>query len=201
MEARAPVAQTSGVAEVRVLVACERTGTVRRAFRARGHEAWSCDLEPADDGSRWHHQRDALRVLEEEGPWDLMIAHPPCTHLSLSGNGSRKSKDPGVVREAVQFARELMLTRLVRKVCVENPMSILGSEVMPCTQVVEPWWFGDPVRKRTCLWLRGLERLRKSIVVEPWDDSIWRLGGSRRRGEIRSRTFPGMAEAMASQWG
>lgn len=187
---------------MRVLVACECSGIVREAFRRRGHEAWSCDLVEAEDGSAWHHQGDALEFLREGGPWDLLIAHPPCTHLALSGNGARAGKDPAVVRAAVQFAREFILTREVRRVCVENPRGILGSLVMPPTQEIQPWWFGDPVCKRTGLWLRGLKRLERTRVVEPWDDSLWRMGGrGERRSRERSRTFPGVAEAMADQWG
>lgn len=185
---------------MRVLVACEYSGVVRRAFERRGHDAWSCDLLPAEDMSEKHLQGDALEVLRELRP-DLLIAHPPCTHLSAAGNGWRGSKDPEEVRGAVEFARRLMLTREARRVCVENPVGILSSEVMPPTQVIEPWWFGDPVRKRTCLWLRGLSRLRATRVVEPWDDGWWNRGGNARRGHLRSRTFEGVAEAMASQWG
>lgn len=183
---------------MRVLVACECSGIVREAFRRRGHDAWSCDLKEAEDGSEHHLREDALEVIREG--WDLMIAHPPCTHLACSGNGSRASKDRVEVEEAVEFARELILTRDVDRVCVENPVGILSSLVRPPDQIVEPWWFGDPVRKRTCLWLRGLVRLRRTRAVEPWDTRIWGRGRGKERGVIRSRTFQGLADAMADQW-
>lgn len=184
---------------MRVLVACECSGIVREAFRRRGHDAWSCDLKEAEDGSEHHLREDALGVLRRG--WDLLIAHPPCTHLASSGNGSRGRKDKREVEEAVDFARAFILTREVELVCVENPVGILTSRVRPPDQVVHPWWFGDPVAKRTCLWLRGLRPLRKTQVVEPWDWSIWNKGRGKERGVIRSRTFPGLAEAMAEQWG
>jgi hypothetical protein len=132
----------------------------------------------------------------------MIIAHPPCTHLSASGNGPRKHKDWGEVRRAIEFARKFILCRSAPRVCVENPRGILSRYVMPPTQEVQPWWFGDPVEKRTALWLRGLEKLSRDVVVEPWDDSLWRMGsGYKDRGHIRSRSFPGMARAMAEQWG
>jgi hypothetical protein len=106
-----------------------------------------------------------------------------------------------MVAEAVEFARDLILTRKVPRVCVENPVGILSSAVMPPTQIVEPWWFGDPVRKKTCLWLRGLDRLVMDREVEPWDDSLWVMCQRKDRGVERSRTFPGLARAMAEQWG
>lgn len=174
---------------------------VRRAFTIRGHDVWSCDLLPSEDHSPRHVVGDALEVLEQGDRWDLLIAHPPCTHLSGAGNGSRARKDPEEVRAAIEFARALMLTRRARKVCVENPRGILSTEVMPPDQEIQPWWFGDPVQKRTCLWLRGLPRLRRTRVVEPWDTGWWNRGGRKIRGHLRSRTFDGVARAMAEQWG
>ena len=188
---------------MRVLVACEYSGVVRRAFADRGHDTWSCDLLPAEDGSQQHRQGDALEFLREGGPWDLLIAHPPCTHLSNAGANSRSRKPERVVLDALEFVRELLLTREVERVCVENPPGLIGTMIMPATQYVEPWWFGDPVCKRTGLWLRGLPRLRRrpELEVEPWDHGWWNRGGVRIRGHLRSRTFDGIARQMAEQWG
>jgi site-specific DNA-cytosine methylase len=174
---------------------------VRRAFAEKGHEVWSCDLLPAEDGDPRHLIGDALEVLRDGAPWDMMIAHPPCTHLSLATNPSRARKDPEEIEAAVRFARELILTRDAVRVCVENPRGILSTRVMPPEQEIQPWWFGDPVRKRTALWLRRLPRLRRTLEVEPWDWGWWSRGGNKIRGHLRSRTFDGVARAMADQWG
>jgi hypothetical protein len=136
-----------------------------------------------------------------EQSWDLIIAHPPCTHLCGSGNGPRKHKDPAVVDAAVEFARKMIEFRGCERVCVENPVGILSSRVRKPEQIVQPWMFGDPVRKRTCLWLRGLRRLQADRVVEPWDEGLWRMGQRMGRERLRSRTFQGLARAMAEQWG
>lgn len=194
---------------MRVLVACEFSGIVRDAFRARGHDAWSCDLLPSERPGP-HIQGDVLDVLD--GGWALMIAHPPCTYLARSG--ARWWGDPEREREA-RAARDFVLSiwgAPIPRVAIENPVGRLNQWWRYPDQIVEPWYFGDPYRKRTCLWLRGLPGLM-ATVLRP-DFTSWVSGGSfmrvsRRRvlpgrtrsGTDRSRTLPGVAAAMACQWG
>ena len=191
---------------MRVLIACEYTGTVRRAYRERGHDAWSCDLEPAEDGSR-HHLRCDVRWVLENG-WDLMIAHPPCTHLAISGARWFPEK-----RAEQQEALEFVLTLLnapIHMIAVENPVGVLSSAVRPAEQIVQPWMFGDEAQKTTCLWLKNLPRLKPTRVVGSGEfvdvgggkrQQLWYYRLKKRdRGRARSRTFPGMAAAMADQW-
>jgi len=148
---------------MRVLVACEFSGVVREAFRRRGHDAWSCDLLPAEDGSQHHFQADALTVAEIEypRPWDLMVAHPPCTFLAVSG--ARWMKDrPEKVEAGLQFVRDLMAAPIPR-IAIENPISIISSRIRKPDQIIQPWQYGHGETKATCLWLKGLPKLTPEV--------------------------------------
>ena len=197
---------------MRVLVACEYSGVVREAFRKRGHDAWSCDLLPADDGSIYHIQGDILLYLDKWAHlWDLMIAHPPCTHLAVSGARWWKGKEQEQA-EALDFVSNLMLAP-IPQIAIENPVGIISSTIRKPDQIVHPYHFGHPVSKATCLWLKGLPLLKPTNVVEPeWVEfpngkrqSKWYYETSlmphHTRGHVRSRTFTGIGEAMANQWG
>lgn len=191
----------------RVLVACEESQVVTKAFRDRGHEAYSCDTQECSGGHpEWHYQQDVEQVLSEG--WDLIIAHPPCTYLAVSGN-RWYAKRPDLYEPAAQFA--MMFERYADKVCVENPVGRLSRIWRKPDQYVHPYWFGDPFEKRTALWLKGLPLLKPTCVVEPparqqvkGGKSLpeWYSNASKaERGKIRSKTFEGFANAMADQWG
>ena len=185
---------------MRVLVACEYSGRVRQAFRNLGHDAWSCDLhEPAEDGSPWHRAADALRVANEGG-WDLMIAHPPCTHLSVSGARWFKDKLPEQA-EALWFVDMLMNRTGIPRICIENPVSIISSRIRKPNQIIQPWQFGHGETKATCLWLKGLPKLLPTNIVEGREARVHRMSPAPDRWKERSRTFLGIAQAMAEQWG
>jgi site-specific DNA-cytosine methylase len=181
---------------LRVLIACEFSGTVRRAFRARGHDAWSCDLLPAEDDSPYHIQGDALRHLSG---WDLLIAHPPCTHLAVSG--ARWFKDKQVEQaEALGFVRALIAAPCDR-IAVENPISIISSRIRKPDQIIQPWQFGHGEIKATCLWLKGLPKLAPTKIVDGRTPRVHHMPPGPDRWKERSRTLDGIAEAMAAQWG
>lgn len=193
--------------QLRVLVACEYSGRVRDAFRARGHDAWSCDLLPAEDGSEFHHQGDVLPHLGNE--WDLMIAHPPCTDLAVSGARHFAAKvADGRQQRALDFVRALMAAPIPR-ICIENPISIISSKIRKPEQIIQPWQFGHPEQKATCLWLKGLPPLTPTNDVyehmmtlpKQERERVHRMPPGPDRWKERSRTFPGIAAAMASQWG
>ena len=208
---------------MRVLVACEFSGVVREAFRRRGHDAWSCDLIPALDGSPYHIQGDVLVHLRNG--WDRMIAHPSCRYLTRSGlrwiTSPPKNPKPGVLygearRQAMEEALDFVL-RLwdapIEQVCIENPRGVLGWRWREPDQVIHPWQFGHPEEKETCLWKRGLCDLRptKDVFEEMmrlpkkqrcrvhWESAGVRNGLTRE--QRRSITFPGWADAMGEQWG
>lgn len=203
---------------MRVLVACEFSGVVREAFRKRGHDAFSCDFLPSPDDSPYHYQLDVRRVLDSG--WDLMIAHPPCTALTVSGNHVyAKGKPKADEREK---AMELVIDLLyapIDKVCIENPVGVISSLLRKPDQTVQPYEFGDDASKRTCLWLRGLSPLPiipsrrvpgrlvawNGKMVERWsnqtDSGQNKLGPSPDRAMLRSITYQGIADAMAETWG
>lgn len=183
---------------MRVLVACEFSGTVRQAFRALGHDAWSCDLLPAADGSAYHLQGDALQWASGE-PWDLMIAHPPCTHLAVSGARWFKDKQTEQA-EALEFVRRL-LDAPIPRIALENPVSVISSKIRKPDQVIQPWQFGHGETKATCLWLKNLPKLAPTNIVDGRDNRIHRLPPSPDRWKLRSITYTGIAQAMATQWG
>jgi len=192
---------------MRVLVACEYSGTVRDAFAAMGHDAMSCDLLPTDSQGN-HYQGDVRDVLNDG--WDLMIAHPPCTYLAVSGLHWNK-RVPGreqKTEQALEFVR-LLLDAPIERIALENPVSCISTRIRKPDQIVQPWWFGDDASKKTCLWLKNLPPLVETDRLAG-DSSTRRanqtasgqnkLPPSADRWKIRSKTYPGIARAMAQQW-
>jgi hypothetical protein len=198
---------------MKILIACEFSGTVRNAFIAKGHDAISCDLLPPERGPP-HHQGDVLELLDQG--FDLMIAHPPCTYLSTSGlHWNCRTKGRYLeTRKAIQFVEKLWSASIPR-IVVENPVGCLPthSALMKATQIIQPYNFGEDASKDTCLWLKGLLPLRPTRYIEPrmvngkprWanqtDSGQNKLTPSETRAMERSRTFQGIADAMAEQWG
>lgn len=209
---------------MKVLIACEESQTVCKAFRAKGHEAYSCDIQECSGGHpEWHYQEDVFEVIEKYGPFDMMIAHPPCTYLSWAGIGyfnEQKYGEKAVLRkflreEALEFFMKL-LRAPIKKICIENPRGYPGNFIKP-HQVIHPWYYGDGHKKLTCLWLKGLSRLNGSFEIaanklhhEPqpiYTDLSGKkryftdaMGGGKDRQKNRSKTFQGIADAMAAQW-
>ena len=203
---------------MKVLIGCESSGVVRRAFRALGHDAWSCDLLPADDGSPFHYQCDVLHVIRNTGPWGLGIFHPPCTYLSVSGlhwnkrgvlvDGRPRAE---LTEGALEFIRQLMECDIPR-IALENPVGCISTRIRKPDQIIQPHQFGDDASKATCLWLRGLPKLVPTEHVPPrmvngkprWsnqtDSGQNKLGPSDDRWKLRSVTYAGIANAMANQW-
>ena len=208
---------------MKVLVACEESQTVCKAFRERGHEAYSCDIqEPSGGHPEWHILGDAIATLgggvittmdgkqHDVGKWDLLIAHPPCTYLSNAG--ARFLYPKGVLNEdrlklglAAKDFFMAFYNADCEKICIENPTPSRVYELPKYTQVIQPWMFGHPVQKRTCLWLKGLEPLKPTEIVEERQSSKvpgnWFNKGGKERQKNRAKTFPGIAAAMAEQWG
>ena len=195
---------------MRVLVACEYSGRVRNAFRALGHEAFSCDLLESEDDSRFHIKGDALEVAEMgwqlkgeywPKPWDLLIAHPPCTHLAVSGaRHFAEKREDGRQAEAVEFF--LALARLpIPRIAIENPVCIMSSIWRKPDQTIQPWMFGHGETKATCLWLKGLPHLVPTNIVSGRHPRVHLMPPGPDRWKERSRTYEGIAEAMAQQWG
>jgi hypothetical protein len=182
---------------MKVLVACEYSGTVRDAFLARGHEAISCDLLPTDVPGP-HYQGDVRNILHY--PFDLMICHPPCTHLSVSGARHFEAKRlDGRQHEAVSFFMELARAP-IPMIAIENPVCIMSSLWRKPDQTIQPWQFGHGETKATCLWLKGLPLLRPTDIVEGREQRVHRMPPSEDRWKLRSATYPGIAAAMAEQW-
>ena len=192
---------------MRALVACEYSGTVRDAFRARGHDAWSCDILPCDADPKHHIHGDVMEVLG--AGWDLMIAHPPCTHLAVSGARWFKDKVQEQL-EALAFVRTLLAAPIPR-IALENPVSIISSHIRKPDQIIQPWMFGHEATKTTCLWLKDLPLLVPTDMVGHGERHVTKSGRSlpkwynlppsADRWKIRSATFSGIANAMAEQWG
>lgn len=219
---------------MKVLVACEESQAVCKAFRARGHEAYSCDIVECSGGHpEWHIQTDALLLIDGDatfttadgtshqiiGPWDLLIAHPPCTYLTVSGNrwfdeskyGAKARQRQSDRLDAVEFFMAFVNARCDH-IAIENPIGVMSTQYRKPDQIVHPYWFGDPERKATCLWLKNLPLLVPTNMVEPviirgknGTDSPWHLSTlglpTEERRRLRSKTFLGFAEAMAQQWG
>lgn len=181
---------------MKVLVACEFSGTVREAFAGFGHDAWSCDLLPTERPGQ-HFQCSVMDVLDEG--WDMMIAHPPCTHLAVSGSRWFKDKQPEQAA-ALAFVRELMDAPIPR-ICIENPISIISSRIRKPDQIIQPWQFGHGETKATCLWLKNLPKLMPTQIVEGREAKVHRMSPGPDRWKKRSITYEGIAYAMASQWG
>ena len=183
---------------MKVLIACEYSGTVRDAFLARGHDAMSCDILPTDRSGP-HYQGDVRDVLGDG--WDLMIAHPPCTHLAVSGARHFAAKQAsGVQDDALDFVR-LLLDAPIERIALENPVSIISSRIRKPTQIIQPWQFGHGETKATCLWLKNLPKLVPTDIVPGREARIHRMPPSADRWKLRSTTFVGIAAAMADQWG
>ena len=181
---------------MKVLVACEFSGTVRDAFIRRGHDAWSCDILPTEKPGP-HIQDDVLNHLDEG--WDLMIAHPPCTHLAVSGSRwfVNKQKEQA---EALEFVRKIMEAP-VSRYALENPISVISTKIRKPDQIIQPWMFGHGETKATCFWLKGLPKLQPTSVVEGRENRIHKMPPGKDRWKERSRTYQGIADAMAEQWG
>lgn len=211
--------------KLRVLVACEESQAVTKAFRALGHEAYSCDLLPASGGHpEWHYQGDALRYAYNL-PWDLMIAHPPCTYLAVSGarwlynkDGSRNEDRWVKQAEALAFVKKLMEAP-IDYIAIENPVSVISTQIRKPDQIVQPYEFGDEASKKTCLWLKNLSKLQPTKLVGKGEMVEWidKNGKTKRQAKwyfdalskaktpeerrtLRSKTFDGIANAMATQW-
>lgn len=193
---------------MRVLVACEYSGVVRDAFLARGHEAMSCDLLPTESPGP-HYEGDVFDIIDEG--WDLMIAHPPCTDIAVSGAKHFKEKiADGRQAAALDFVRRL-LDAPIERICLENPVSVISSAIRKPDQIVQPWMFGHEATKTTCLWLKNLPSLEATQIVDKGARHVTKSGKSlpawynlppsKDRWKIRSATFPGIAKAMAKQWG
>lgn len=198
---------------MRVLIACEESQEVCKAFRELGHEAFSCDILPCSGGHpEWHIQDAVLKHLDDG--WDLMIAHPPCTYLSYAGTGSWNN--PGRLKkrlEALDFFAKLWNAD-INKICIENPMGCASPTIAKYSQIIQPYQFGDEESKRTCLWLKNLPILIHTKIVKPKIYGYYKRGRnkgmpiygnsylefSEDRGKLRSKTFPGIAKAMATQW-
>jgi len=193
---------------MKILIACEHSGTVRDAFRAAGHDAMSCDLLPTEQPGP-HHQGQVEDVLYQG--WDMMIAHPPCTYLAVSGLHWNK-RIPGRAEKteaALAFVR-LLMDAPIDKIVIENPVSCISSRIRKPDQIIQPYMFGHPESKKTCLWLKGLPLLRPTKVLELPARGYWnnqtpsgqnKIGPSPDRWKIRSKTYQGIADAMALQWG
>ena len=209
---------------MRILVACEESQAVTKELRKLGHEAFSCDLLPCSGGyPEWHYQQDVFEVIEKG--WDMMIAHPPCTFLAVSGarwlynkDGSKNEQRYKDQAEALDFVQKLM-DAPIDKIAIENPISVISSKIKKPNQIVQPWMFGDKAQKSTCLWLKNLPNLEATDIVEKGEfieftskkgvkkrqakwyfDALKTAKTPAERRTLRSKTFKGMAEAMAEQW-
>tara|TARA_B110000902_G_C14136456_1_gene524054 strand:+ start:342 stop:977 length:636 start_codon:yes stop_codon:yes gene_type:complete len=210
---------------MRILVACEESQAITKELRKLGHEAFSCDLLPCSGGyPEWHYQQDVFEVIEKG--WDMMIAHPPCTFLAVSGarwlynkDGSKNIERYKNQAEALNFVQMLM-DAPINKIVIENPISVISSNIRKPEQIVQPWMFGDKAQKSTCLWLKNLPLLEPTNIVDKGEfiefiskkgvkkkqpkwyfDALKKAKTPEERRTLRSKTFKGMAEAMANQWG
>jgi len=209
---------------MRVLIACEESQTVCKEFRALGHEAYSADILPCSGGHpEWHIQGDVTKILSDG--WDLMIAHPPCTYLAVSGarwlynkDGSKNEERYRNQAEALDFVR-LLMDAPIEKIALENPVSVISTHIRKPEQIIQPWMFGDEASKTTCLWLKNLPKLNPTDIVGKGEFVEWEVNGKKKRQAkwfldaltkaktseerrtLRSKTFIGIAKAMADQWG
>jgi site-specific DNA-cytosine methylase len=205
--------------KLKILIACEESQAVTKEFRKLGHEAYSCDILPCSGGHpEWHYQRDVNQLLKVK--WDLIIAFPPCTYLTVTGNrwfnvekyGDKALKRIEDRKEAIDFFM-LFANANCEHIAIENPVGIMSTEWRKPNQIINPYQFGDPFEKKTCLWLKGLPELKPTNVVEPAPRKYFKSGKSHpewyanalglpaeERSKVRSKTFPGIAEAIAKQW-
>lgn len=182
---------------MKVLIACEFSGIVRDAFKERGHDAWSCDLLPTEREGN-HIQKDVLNIVND-GTWDLMIAFPPCTYLAVSGARWFKNRKDDQL-QALAFVEALMDSPVPR-ICIENPIGIISTRIRKPDQIIQPWMFGHGETKATCLWLKNLPLLKPTNIVNGREARVHKEPPSKDRWKNRSRTYQGIAEAMAEQWG
>jgi hypothetical protein len=184
---------------MKVLVACEFSGIVREAFAKLGHNTWSVDLLQSEIPSRCHYQGNIFDFLTDSGNWDLMIVFPPCTHLASSG--ARWFKDKLISQfNAIQFVKELAESN-IPKIAIENPIGVLSTKFRKPDQIIQPWMFGHGETKATCLWLKNLPKLQPTNIVSGREGKVWKESPGPNRWKNRSRTYQGIADAMASQWG
>ncbi len=204
---------------MRILLACEESQAVTKELRAKGHEAFSCDILPCSGGHpEWHLQQDVTELLKQK--WDMIIAFPPCTYLTVTGNrwfnieryGDKAIKRHADRKEAIDFFM-MFANADCEKIAIENPVGVMSSEWRKPNQIINPYQFGDAFEKKTCLWLKGLPELKPTNIVEPpkrtefksgktmpaWYADAWKLP-KEERAKLRSKTFPGIAKAMAEQW-
>ncbi len=192
------------MSKLRVLVACEYSATVRDAFRARGFDAWSCDLLPTEGDPSYHWQKDCIDVAtlpDHFGNWNLMIAHPPCTDLAVSGARHFPAKRADGRQQRALGLVQRLLDAPIPYIALENPVSIISSQIRKPDQIIQPWQYGHGETKATCLWLNGLPKLVPTEVVPGRSDRIHKMPPGPNRWKERSRTYAGIAAAMASQWG
>lgn len=183
-----------------VLVACEESQEVCRAFRSLGHEAYSCDIEPCSGGHPEFHLRcDALELLKMK--WDMILAFPPCTDLAVSGaRYFAEKREDGRQQKSIEFFMKFAKADCSR-IAIENPVGIMSTYWRKPDQIIQPWMFGHGETKATCLWLKGLPLLTPTDVVEGREQRVWKMPPGKDRAKLRSRTYPGIARAMAEQWG
>jgi hypothetical protein len=194
-----------------VLIGCEESQEVCKAFRALGHEAYSCDLEECSGGyPAWHLQMDVFEAIKLK-KWDLAIFHPTCTYLTISANRWYKDQPERKSGTLVGEARRQERVKAIKffmdlyncdipKIAIENPIGIMSSEFRKPDQVIQPWMFGHGETKATCLWLKGLPRLKPTNIVAGREQRIWKLSAGKDRTKLRSKTYKGIAEAFANQW-
>ena len=197
---------------MRILVGCEESQVVTKAFRAMGHEAYSCDLQECSGGHpEWHIQGDVIEAIEQGG-WDMGVFFPTCTYLTVSANkwyaDQPKRKSGALVGQARRDAREeaiyffmRLMTCNIPKIAIENPIGVMSSRYRKPDQVLQPWMFGHPETKATCLWLKNLPKLTPTDIVDGREQRLHYLSPSKDRAKLRSKTYQGIADAMASQWG
>lgn len=186
---------------MKILIACEESQAVCKAFRKKGHEACSCDILPCSGGHpEWHIKGDITTVFKEY--YDMIIAFPPCTHLAVSGARWFKEKiKDGRQQKAIDFFMEFAYMHPCQKIAVENPIGIMSTKYRKPDQIIQPWQFGHGETKATCLWLKNLPKLKPSNIVEGREQRIHKMPPSKDRAKLRSKTFQGIADAMAEQWG
>lgn len=184
---------------MRILVACEESQAVTIELRRLGHEAYSCDIIPCSGGHpEWHLQQDVIPLLQED--WDMIIAFPPCTHLAVSGaRYFEQKRADGRQQQGIDFFMTIANADCP-KIEIENPIGIMSSKWRKPDQIIQPWQYGHGETKATCLWLKGLPKLKPTNIVEGREQRIWKMPPSEDRAKLRSKTFPGIARAMAEQW-
>lgn len=184
---------------MKILVSCEESQAVTKEFRSLGHEAYSCDIEPCSGGHpEWHLQQDVIPLLDKD--WDMVIAFPPCTHLAVSGakHFAQKQAD-GRQQQGIDFFMRFTNCKCP-KVAIENPVGIMSSLWRKPDQIIHPWEFGHGETKATCIWVKNLPLLKPTDIVDGRENRIWRMPPSENRSKLRSKTYAGIAKAMATQW-